>query len=64
MREQWTGDLIGQLHVAGITCKALAKEAGLHEKYVSQILNGRVHPKGAQEKLFAAFGRIRDKEEV
>lgn len=58
MPEKWTGDLIGQMHLAGVTRKELAKEAGYHEKYLLAILNGHSCPKGAEEKITAAFQRI------
>ena len=58
MPAQWTGELIGEMHIKGVTAKQLATEAGWHEKYLSAVLNGHKEPKGAEEKLKAALGRL------
>lgn len=58
MPAQWTADLIGEMHLQGITAKQLAKEANLNAKYLSTILNGHVAPKGAEQTLQAALERI------
>lgn len=58
MPEQWTAEIIGQMHLNGITGKTLAAEIGWNPKYLSQVLNGRVTPKSAEEKLTAALDRI------
>ena len=41
MPAQWTGELVGKMHNAGVTAKQLAAEMGKNPKYVSQVLNGR-----------------------
>lgn len=64
MPAQWTADLIGEMHLAGITSKQLAEEAGLNPKYMSTILNGHVDPKGAEKKLREALGRIKDRKAI
>lgn len=51
MPAQWTAEIIGQMHLYGITGKNLAAAVGWNPKYLSQVLNGRVNPKGAEEKL-------------
>lgn len=58
MIAQWTGDVIGKMHTYGITAKQLAAEIGWNEKYLSQVLNCRVNPKGAEEKVRAALDRL------
>lgn len=58
MPAQWTADLIGELHLRGVTAKQLAAEAGLNPKYLSGILNGHYEPKGAEEQLRSALNRI------
>lgn len=58
MPAQWTADLIGEMHLNGITCKQLAAEAELNPKYLSTILNGHVSPKGAEQTLRAALKQI------
>lgn len=58
MPAQWTADVIGQMHLLGITGKQLAAAAGWNPKYLSQVLNGRVTPKRAEEKLKDALNTI------
>lgn len=58
MPAQWTGKLIGKMHIKGVTAKQLAAEVGWHEKYLSAVINGHKKPKGAKEKLSAALERI------
>ena len=58
MPAQWTATIISQLHLNGITAKELAAEVEWNPKYLSQVLNSRVNPKGAEEKLTAALDRI------
>ena len=58
MPAQWTGTIIGQMHTEEISAKELAAEVEWNPKYLSQVLNSRVNPKGAEEKLTAALDRI------
>lgn len=58
MPAQWTGELIGKMHLNGVTAKQLAKEVGWHEKYLSAVMNGHKEPKGAEDKLRAALERL------
>lgn len=51
MPAKWTAELLGEMHIAGVTAKQLAAEAGLHEKYLSAVMNGHREPKGAEQKL-------------
>jgi hypothetical protein len=64
MPAQWTGKLIGEIHNAGFTIKAVAHQAKLHEKYVSQLLNADREAPVAEEKLRRALDElIKEKEE-
>lgn len=58
MLAQWTGELICNMHLAGVTAKQLAAEVGWNEKYLSTVLNGHREPKKAEEKLNAALNRL------
>jgi lambda repressor-like predicted transcriptional regulator len=58
MPAQWTADLIGELHLNGITHKQLAEEAGWHPKYLSSVLNGHREPKNAEKILRSALSCI------
>lgn len=63
MPAQWTGELIGEMHLKGITAKQLAAEAGWHPKYLSAVLNGHRTPKNAEETLRQAMLRLEIKHE-
>lgn len=41
MREKWTGDVVGRLHVCNVTCKELAKRCGYTAPYLSMLLTGK-----------------------
>lgn len=47
MPAQWTAEVIGEMHLHGITAKELSAKIGWHEKYLSAILNGHREPKSA-----------------
>lgn len=58
MPAKWTADLLGEMHLAGVTAKQLAAEVGWHPKYLSVVLNGHKDPKGAESKLRDALNRL------
>lgn len=58
MPAKWTADLLGDMHLAGVTAKQLAAEVGWHPKYLSNVLNGHRDPKGAEAKLKDALNRL------
>lgn len=61
MPAQWTGVLVGEIHNAGFTIKQVAAEAGLNDKYVSQVLNADAESPKAEQKLRAALERLRER---
>lgn len=58
MPAKWTADLLGDMHLAGVTAKQLAAEVGWHPKYLSSVLNGHREPKDAETKLRKALNRL------
>lgn len=58
MPAQWTADIVGKMHLNGITGKQLATEVGWNPKYLSQVLNSQDPPKGAEMKLRSALNRL------
>lgn len=48
MIAQWTGDVIGKMHIYGITAKELANYLGYNPRYVSAVFNGKRCPKKAE----------------
>ena len=60
MPEEWTGRLIGDMHNAGVSRAEVARELGVSTAYVTMVLNEIRTPKGAEEKLRAAFERVKE----
>lgn len=58
MPARWTGELLGEMHLKGITAKQLAAEVGWHPKYLSAVLNGHRNPKNAEKDLRGALTRL------
>ena len=58
MPAKWTADLLGEMHMAGVTAKQLAAEVGWNPKYLSVVLNGHKEPKGAENKLRSALDQL------
>lgn len=48
MPAQWTGDIISEMHLHGITQLQLAQHLGYAPEYVSAIMNGKREPKNAE----------------
>lgn len=58
MPAQWTGEVIGKMHMNHITGTQLARHLGYHPKYVSAVLNGRREPKNAENVFRQAVEEI------
>ena len=58
MPAQWTAEIIGEMHLSGVTHKRLAEAVGWHPKYLSAVLNGKKTPAGAEAKLRTALCKL------
>lgn len=58
MPAQWTADIIGQLHLHGISQVRLAAAMGYTPEYVSSVLRGHRTPKGAEQRFRAALEKL------
>ena len=58
MSQQWTGHIVGLLHMHRITQSELAAELGITAQYVSMVLNGKKSSKGIDERMQAAIQAI------
>jgi transcriptional regulator with XRE-family HTH domain len=61
MREEWTGRVIGELHLHGIRQRELAAAAGITNAYCGMILNGKRNPKNGKERLEQALASLLEK---
>ena len=58
MPAQWTGALIGRMHIHGITLKELSDHMGRNPKYVSGVINGHYEPAHAEEQYNKALDAL------
>lgn len=61
MPEQWTGELIGEIHNAGLKIKEVAAEANINPKYVSQVLHGKAVSPNVETKMKEALERLKER---
>lgn len=59
MPEPWTGQIVGTMHVEGITYDEVAAEMGVTKAYISMLLSNKRNPVGAKERLERAVDNIR-----
>lgn len=52
---EWTGEVVGMMHVHGIKATELAARIGWNDKYLSAILNGRRTPRDAEMQVKRAL---------
>lgn len=58
MPAQWTGEIIGKLHLYHLTAKQLSEQLGYNPKYVSTVLNGHRNPKNAEQMFRKALNEL------
>lgn len=58
MPAQWTGAIVGEMHINGITGKMLADALGWNPKYLSQVLNSPNPPEKAEGKIRTALASL------
>lgn len=58
MPAQWTGEVVGRMHIYRITNRMLANRLGCTESWVSTVLNGGREPKGAEERFRQAVEEL------
>ena len=58
MPEQWTAEIIGEMHLKQVTAKELSKQLGYRREYVSMVLNGHRRPKNAEQTFRRALDEL------
>lgn len=58
MPAQWTAELIGEMHLNGVSKKQLAEHMGITPEYVSMVLNGHRDPDGAEGRFKEALADL------
>jgi len=49
MVDQWTSEIIAKMHTHCILKRDLAQKLGFSPEYTGKVLNGKVHPKRAEQ---------------
>ena len=64
MPAQWTGELVGKMHIYSVSYRELADRIGCSNKWLSMVINGHRSPKNAEQRFNAALDElIKEKEE-
>ena len=61
MIPDWTGEVVGRLHVAGISKTELAAECGYTLTHLSHVLNKGAGNDATRQKIMEALGRLEAK---
>lgn len=61
MLDNWIADVVGRMHVAGITGQQLAKECGYSSAYLSTVLHGSKGNEQTQKRICEALERLEKK---
>lgn len=56
--ETWIANVVGKMHVNKISNIDLAKRLDVTPQYISELLNGKKSPKGAEERIVDAVDAI------
>ena len=58
MSAQWTGDIIGKMHIHHIQKKRLAEQIGVTPEYLSMVVHGHRSPPGAEQRFRSALDAL------
>lgn len=61
MPAQWTAEVIGQMHLNGITQTDIAKHLGLTRAYINMVLKGHREPPDGEKKIRKALAELIEK---
>lgn len=61
MANEWTGHIVGLLHMHRIKQTELASELGLTAQYISMVLNGKKTSQGIDKRMENAIKSILDR---
>lgn len=62
--DKWIATAVGIMHINRITQIQVAKKMGVTNDYVNMILNGKLSPKNAKERIMKAIHEIIAEKEV
>lgn len=56
--DKWIATAVGLMHINKITQIQVAKKMGVTNDYINMILNGKMSPKNAEERIMRAINEI------
>lgn len=56
--DKWIAEVVGLMHIHGISQTELAEKMGVLRPHVNKILNGKLAPKGAKERIQTALNEL------
>ena len=56
--EKWIAEVVGLMHIHGISQTELAEKMGVLRPHVNKILNGKLAPKGSEERIKKALDEL------
>lgn len=62
MNWDWTAEVVGRMHVAAITGKQLASEAGISNTYLSTVLRNKKGNDTTRQRIVAALERLEQRQ--
>lgn len=58
MLEKWTGEVVGTMHIYGISFHELAAKAGITNRYLSALINGHRCTADSETRIRAALTEL------
>lgn len=62
MNLDWTAEVAGRMHMAGITGKQLADEAGITNSYLSAVLHSKKGNDMTRQRIMSALERLEQRQ--
>lgn len=62
MQLDWTAEVAGRMHMAGVTGRELAKEAGITNSYLSEVLHKKKGNEQTRQHIICALERLEQRQ--
>ena len=62
MQLDWTAEVAGRIHMAGVTGRELAKEAGITNSYLSEVLHKKKGNEQTRQRIICALERLEQRQ--
>lgn len=62
MQLDWTAEVAGRMHMVGVTGRELAKEAGITNSYLSEVLHKKKGNEQTRQRIICALERLEQRQ--